>query len=91
MTVDSTGDRAGAPTRTLPASWPDLAFGGAVLVVGLIGVSLNVISAQLQVAGVLMALVTTAMTGPEQTMPMTATAFGPWASIRSSRSPVLPR
>ncbi|MFN8190092.1 MAG: histidine kinase [Nocardioidaceae bacterium] len=36
MTVDSTGDRAGAPTRTLPASWPDLAFGGAVLVVGLI-------------------------------------------------------
>lgn len=35
-----------------------------VLVVGLIGVSLNVISAQMQVAGVLMALVTTAMTGP---------------------------
>lgn len=35
-----------------------------VLVVGLIGVNQGVISPQMQVAGVLMALVTTAMTGP---------------------------
>ncbi|MEZ5141060.1 MAG: cation:proton antiporter [Acidimicrobiales bacterium] len=35
-----------------------------VLVVGLIGVNQKVISQQMQVAGVLMALVTTAMTGP---------------------------
>lgn len=53
-------------------SWPEANVIGIlmncrgllVLVVGLIGVNQGVISPQMQVAGVLMALVTTAMTGP---------------------------